>query len=264
MPTRVRSALRREGRHLLDAVLPPRCRLCGAAARDGVACAAHRLPAGPRGARCDRCARRLPRGLPGGMRCASCRRRPLACAPVLHLGDYRAAPEADEPDRSGALRAWLLSLKHGGRRDLVEPLAVAVARRVRRADVEWRGRLLVPVPAHWTRRLERGRDQAGDLAESIGAHLGLEVARILVRRRATPPQGAPGSRSRLANVRGAFAVRGRSAAGRDVWLVDDVVTSGATASECARVLRGASARTVGILCVARAGEGHGTEGGRDC
>ena len=71
----------------------------------------------------------------------------------------------------------------------------------------------------------------------------------------TPPQGALGARSRTANVRAAFARRRRDAGelrGRAVWLVDDVVTSGATAEACARVLAGAGARAVSVLCLARA------------
>jgi len=82
--------------------------------------------------------------------------------------------------------------------------------------------------------------------------------RALRRVRATPVQGAIGTVSRSANVRAAFATaRGPLArlgriAGAEVWLVDDVVTSGSTAAECARILRRLGAAHVGVLCVARA------------
>ncbi|MBM3978481.1 MAG: ComF family protein, partial [Planctomycetes bacterium] len=68
-------------------------------------------------------------------------------------------------------------------------------------------------------------------------------------------QGTPGPLSRASNVRGAFALRAHAAArlkGRRVWLIDDVLTSGATAEECARVLRAARPKSVGVLCLARA------------
>jgi predicted amidophosphoribosyltransferase len=75
--------------------------------------------------------------------------------------------------------------------------------------------------------------------------------RWLARTRATAPQTELDAAARRANVRGAF-VASTAAAGADVVLVDDVLTTGATASECARALRAAGARAVGVLTVARA------------
>ena len=85
----------------------------------------------------------------------------------------------------------------------------------------------------------------------------LTVVSALVRARATAPQGASGAQSRRANVAGAFRARrgAPSLAGADAWLVDDVVTSGATAESCAEALRAVGARAVYVLCVARAGTG---------
>src|SRR5262249_61482436 len=75
----------------------------------------------------------------------------------------------------------------------------------------------------------------------------------LVRRRRTPAQGHLGPAARERNVRGAFTVRaGRSFAGRRVVIVDDVLTTGATVEECARVLKRAGATSVGVLTLARA------------
>lgn len=231
-------------RELLDAVFPPRCPLCEA----HVACPEHRLPPGPHGSRCGRCARRLPRGLPDGYRCAACRRRPPAYGRLVVLDGY--------PGRDGALREWILALKHGGRRDLARPLGRALARRLQRAGEPGPGALLVPVPLHPWRRFERGHDQALGLARAVGRATGLPVVRALRRLRYTPAQGAAGAVSRRANVRGAFAARrlaARRLRGVEVWLVDDVVTSGATLEECARVLRSAGAGPVAALAAARAG-----------
>jgi ComF family protein len=233
-------------RELADALWPPRCRLCGGHADDGLACAPHALPTGPPGARCGRCLAPLPEGVPDGQRCAACRRRPPGYRRLVALGDYRSQP---------ALRAWILALKHGGRADLARPLALALASQARRRGVAAGDELLVPVPLHPRRRLERGYDQAARLAEELERATGLALLRGLRRVRDTPVQGAAGSSSRAANVRCAFAptrVAGGRVRGRRVWLVDDVVTSGATVAECARVLRRLGAVRVGVLALARA------------
>jgi predicted amidophosphoribosyltransferase len=115
---------------------------------------------------------------------------------------------------------------------------------------------LVPVPLHVTRRLERGYDPAGLLARELAMLRGARAVPALVRTRATPVQGAPGSPPRRANVAGAFEADPAAVvrlAGRAVWLVDDVVTSGATLDECALALRRAGVRRASGLVLARAG-----------
>src|SRR5207237_6401269 len=98
---------------------------------------------------------------------------------------------------------------------------------------------------------ERGFNQAALLAERLARVLGVPLRqRWLARTRATVPQTALSATERRVNVRGAF-VASTSAAGADVVLVDDVLTTGATAAECARALRAAGARSVGVLTVAR-------------
>jgi ComF family protein len=231
-------------RALSDAVYPRLCPLCGAFDPDGRGCDEHRLPDGPPGPRCDRCARALAAVLPDGYRCAHCRTRAPGWRTLVCLGDYRG---------QASLREWVLALKHGGRKELARPLGRALAARLAQADPE---SLLVPVPVHFARRLERGYDQAVLLAQWAAEASGLECVRALRRVRATAEQGGPLAHSRASNVRGAFEVRRRSARrveGKSVWLVDDVVTSGSTARECARALRRAGAARVDVLAVARAG-----------
>ena len=230
----------------LEAVYPARCALCGGEAVDGLACGRHALPRAPEGPRCGRCASLLSAALPDGAICAACRRAPPGYRRLLTLADYRRQP---------VVREWILPFKHGGRRDLAVPLGWALARRLAEGGGAGRQRrLLVPVPLHPLRRLERGHDQARLLAREVAIHGRLAWAPALRRRRWTPPQGAPGARSRAANVRDAFAALprwGREVEGAEVWLVDDVVSSGATAGACARELRRLGARTVSVLCVAR-------------
>ena len=112
---------------------------------------------------------------------------------------------------------------------------------------------LVPVPLHPSREAERGFNQSALLANRVSRRWGVPVeARALRRRRVTLPQTDLDASSRRANVRGAFAVsRPGAVDGRHVLLVDDVFTTGATVSECARVLLDAGATAVGVLTVAR-------------
>jgi len=197
--------------------------------------------------------------MPDGRTCAECRRRPPSFRRVITLGDYRAEE---------GLRAWILALKHGSRRDLARPLGRVLGARLA-GNAEESGAALeeawfVPVPLHPLRRLERGYDQARLLARFAAAFVGLPVVDALRRVHWTVPQGTPGARSRRANVRGAFvvasgAIARRYAGGlarRPVVLVDDVVTSGATVDACATALRRAGAESVDVLCLARAGPGQ--------
>ncbi len=234
-----------------DAVFPMLCALCGAPGVGGVFCQEHRLRGPAPGAHCARCAGLLPTAVADGNLCSACRLDPPGWTRLVALTDYGFDPAA---------RAWILALKHGGRRDLARPLGEFLAQRISRSQENARlelsdSTLVVPVPLHFSRRIVRGYDQAQLLARVVAIELGLATWNLLRRTRATTPQGAPGSRSRAANVRGAFesigGARGRLS-GRPVLLVDDVVTSGATASECGRRLRSAGAGKVTVACLARA------------
>lgn len=174
-------------------------------------------------------------------------------------GDYRAG--------STPLRTWCLRFKHAGRADLAAELgALLVESWEREQSLEpLRVDAWVPVPLHWSRRWERGYDQAGLLARELARGTGVRVRRALLRRRATAPQGVFGGGTRMSNVHGAFAVKRGSLGsirGADVWLVDDVATSLATAEACAEVLRRAGARSVSLLVLARAEFRSGNSVGR--
>jgi ComF family protein len=149
-------------------------------------------------------------------------------------------------------RRLVLMLKHGDQTHL----AGAFGRWMHRAggEVLAGADLLVPVPLHWTRLVSRRFNQSALLAQAIHRAGGPPVAADwLVRRRRTPSQGTLGPLARARNVRGAFALRrGRDVKDRHVVLIDDVLTTGATAEECARVLRRAGAASVGVLVLARA------------
>ncbi|HET6201839.1 MAG TPA: phosphoribosyltransferase family protein [Planctomycetota bacterium] len=133
--------------------------------------------------------------------------------------------------------------------------------RVARAEAwDREATLVAAVPLHARKRRERGFNQSEAIARDLATQLGLPFRDLLLRTRDTPPQGSPTTLSRARNVEGAFALRPRGLRrrlprlrGAAVLLVDDVMTSGATLSACARVLRRAGARRVYALAAARGG-----------
>ena len=113
--------------------------------------------------------------------------------------------------------------------------------------------VIVPVPLHSHRLRERGYNQAALLAREMARQCGLLLdEQTLVRQRATAPQVELDVRQRKENVRGAFSTRCNALIGRNVLLVDDVCTTGATLEACAQVLREAGAREIRALTAARA------------
>lgn len=113
--------------------------------------------------------------------------------------------------------------------------------------------LLVPVPLHRTREKSRGYNQAALLAREVAGRLGLDLdPGILKRIRNTKSQSTLDRERRSGNVRGAFGLdRGACAAGRNIILVDDLVTTGETAGACVAALGGASPRSIAVLAAGR-------------
>jgi ComF family protein len=225
-------------------MLPPRCLACGeVVADDGVLCAACWKGItflGP--PHCARCG--LPFEYPDqhGALCGACAGDPPSFERARSMLRY-----------DDASRGLILAFKHGDRTHA----APAFGRWMRRAGAELLADadLLVPVPLHWTRLLMRRYNQAALLAQAIRRAGGPPGAvDLLVRRRRTPSQGQLGRDARRRNVGGAFALRrGADVAGKRVVLVDDVLTTGATVGECARILKRAGAARVDVLTLARAG-----------
>lgn len=151
---------------------------------------------------------------------------------------------------AGTGGAIVRRFKFDGNPAAARVLVRASAERLREfAATTGRRAVFVNVPVHPAKLRRRGFDQAARLAEGVAAELGRVFEPNVLRRvRDTVPQGDPRVTSRTRNVAGAFAVvRPRVVRDRVVVLVDDVTTSGATARECARVLRAAGAREVVLL-----------------
>jgi ComF family protein len=144
-------------------------------------------------------------------------------------------------------------LKYRSRRRVAGRISEAMLDDPRVRGVLAGAQALVPVPLHPRRQRQRGFNQSELLADALGRRAGIAVvASGLVRRQDTRSQTGLTAAARRANVKGAFAVRRRARiAGRTVVLVDDVLTTGATASACAQALRAAGAREVRLLTAAR-------------
>lgn len=150
----------------------------------------------------------------------------------------------------GPARALVKALKFGGETKLAVPIAEAMARRCRLAGIP-ACHLIMPVPIHDVRRRERGFNQAELLGRELSTPLGVPMVVGALRRiRPTAPQSGLRMRERWDNPKGAFAVT-NAVAGKWVLLVDDVMTTGATLGECARVCRESGAERVYALVFAR-------------
>jgi len=155
-------------------------------------------------------------------------------------------------EAEGTIRQAILLFKYGGRLSLGRHLGRLMVEVTDRLLDPREFDLLIPVPLHPKREQERGFNQATLLAKEVGRGYGLPVGRRLLRRvRATEAQRGA-RKEREANVKGAFRVdRPEKVNGRRVLLIDDVFTTGATVSECAKALMAAGAAEVGIYTLAR-------------
>ena len=171
--------------------------------------------------------------------CAACLDHP----PVFDKA--RAALRYDDGSRS-----VVLGFKHGDQLHAVKAftpwLQKAGAGLIRRADI------IAPVPLHYWRLVRRRYNQSALMAKDLARESEKTyIPDLLLRTRATPPQGHLKAGERAANVRKAFALGEHKVKDRNILLIDDVMTSGATANECASVLKKAGANRVDVLTLAR-------------
>jgi len=174
--------------------------------------------------------------------CVRCRGVKLWFDETVALGEYE-----------GRLRDWVLEMKnHQGDR-LALALAELIWERCHERLLAPRPDVVVPVAMHWRRRCTRGTNSATIIAERLARRLGIPLAAGMLRReRNTPPQFTLPPSERRANVRGAFSVNaGYHLQRARVLVVDDILTTGATCSEAARVLKRSGAARVAVVVAAR-------------
>lgn len=250
LPLNCSPSLRRLPMAVVRVLLPSTCALCGDGC-DGVVCApCCNQFAGPRAASCARCANPLASRDTGGSVCNSCQSDPPAFDATVAAVDY-AAP----------LDQLVLQLKFGARL----PLAPWFAERLRDAVLARRGAVqphllpnllpdvLCPVPLGRRRLVERGFNQALEIARPLAASLGVALHPTLAERTTeTTAQSGVSPAERADNVRGIFGVTDPDrVAGRHVGLVDDVMTSGHTLGELAATFKRFGAARVTNLVFAR-------------
>lgn len=245
LPKAAVSALEKISAALFTLVFPDECRICGVPLTK-----ISRIPV------CRDCLRK-PEPLSADYFCVLCRTPFLNPAPLddegrcalcrLGLRSFDSAYSYGAYE--GVLRELIHLFKYARIRPLAGPLGERLAAAIPRDQTF---DAIVPVPLHWRRRWQRGFNQSALLARAIARRYGVPVRDALRRKRATATQaGLTNSRRRL-NVAGAFVVGSkRDVAGCRILLVDDVMTTGATASACAAALKRAGARHVALLTLAR-------------
>lgn len=226
----------------LNLLFPPLCIGCRAQVAETGFCAvcwnAISFLDGPG---CACCGLPFPVALDGETLCAACLTKPPA------FDAARAILAYDEKSRSA-----ILALKHADRLDLVPGFARWLGRSGRPLLEE--SDVVVPVPLHPFRLWRRRYNQSAELARRLARDFKLTYApSVLVRSRPTRSQGVVVSaKARRRNVLGAFKVpRPERVAGKRILLLDDVLTTGATAEACARALKRAGAAKVQVLVLAR-------------
>jgi ComF family protein len=197
---------------------------------------------------CDGCGLPFDYDMGPGVRCAACEARPRAFARA------RAACLYDDHSRD-----LILQFKHADRIDLARLFSVWLERAG--ADLIAQADAVVPVPMHPLRLIRRRYNQAAEMARPLARRSGLAYwPGALIRKRAGESQAGKSGAGRRRNVAGAFVCPDRwraRVAGKRILLIDDVLTTGATAEACARALIKAGAACVDLVVIARVREAGG-------
>jgi predicted amidophosphoribosyltransferase len=232
----------------IDLIFPPYCAYCQQESESGTA--APQLCDGcvqrllfPNACFCPRCGAVNRKGVDGGAKCVECRRRRLRFDAVRALSIYR-----------GDMQRAVIRMKSRAGQVLATSVGLLMADRLDFSDQGEAPDVACCVPKHWLRRAMRGTNSAETLMSAITWQRGLPALRGLLRcRRNMNKQSMLTLHERFRNVRGALRVgAGYDIATAHILVVDDIMTTGATASEAARVLKRAGARRVTIAVAGRA------------
>lgn len=222
----------------LDFVYPPECLMCGCEVDRGsesfCESCLDKLKPGICG-ECPRCGAPVGDYVDLSDGCGQCRRESFAFDRVIRLGVY-----------DGEMRLACLRAKASGGGNIARGLARTLVREKRALLDELRPDLIIPVPEHWTRRFLHSHYAAEAISSEISQTLKRPLYRnILSKSRRTPKQATSPTVQRRQQQAGTFQVRRHtSLTGKTVLLVDDILTTGATASAAARVLKNSGAKRV--------------------
>ena len=244
-PVAFRSAANSSFASLFTAIFPDDCRVCGVQLHE-----VSRIPV------CSKCLN-APKPLAADFFCVCCRTPFLNDAPLDELGRCglcrRGLNGFDLAYSFGAYEAELRNLIHLFKYQKIKTLAKPLGDLlVRSLPLDRTFDLVAPMPLHWLRQLERGFNQADFLSAPLAKRLHVPLIGALKRVKATPRQAGLSNAKRRANVAGAFRANSRAdLQGKRILLVDDVLTTGATAGAAAAVLKNAGAKHVTVLTLAR-------------
>lgn len=236
--------------YIPDLILPRSCPICGAS-----------RPPGAAGSVCRLCIQSLERT--PSPKCPTCGKPFHSKTTLLHSPNHICAECLEHPPAydsaraigpyNGSLRELIQLFKFRGRPAIAAELGKELAQL---ASQEYAGlvseedTLVTFVPIDQKRWRERGFDQAKILAQSTAEHLKLKFTPTIERKKSASPQTALSASQRRGNLRGVFFIsKPESVSGKNVLLVDDVLTTGSTVSSCSRVLKRAGAKSVCILTI---------------
>lgn len=234
-------------RSLRELIFPPICLLCRSIVEkpDGRFCAKciTALTHDPHKT-CPRCSSSVGEFADLSKGCPRCRDDRFYFDSTFRMGPYE-----------GLLREAVLRMKNATGEILAECLGILWVEQNQRHFKDAGAHVVISVPLHWWRKWQRGYNQSEAVAESIARQLGLAFEpRWLRRIRNTPHQMGLGATERRANMRGAFRTsRSADLKGKSVLLIDDVLTTGTTASEAARALREGGAVRIQVAVLAHSG-----------
>jgi ComF family protein len=232
---------------ILDFVLPPRCPACAERVFDhdsfcGICWSSLSLITAPQ---CSSCGRPFDADIDEGAICGAC----LDSPPLYDIARSAFLYE-------GKGRQIILSLKNNRSFVGTRALSKLMMASLSNAYTDHHFDVIVPVPLHPFRLLTRRFNQSQLLAIALSKRMDIQMdAGLLVRTKHRPKQGKLKRKERGKNVRGVFRVPPKykhKIEGRNILLVDDVITTGSTVNECAKILKEVGAKTVTVTTLARA------------
>lgn len=226
---------RRTGRLLLSILFPERCACCGKVIPPLTGC-------------CEACRGELAIVLPPVCSCCGANKEDCTCRKRRRHFDRCAVPFYYE----GPVKQGILRLKEQDDVTIAEFFARYMAQAARREYGGLRFDWIVPVPLTKARRRERGFNQSERLAKALSKELGIPVSAVLHKVVETRPQKELTALERSGNLLGAFEVEGADLTGARVLLTDDLITTGSTLDECAKMLKLYGASEVCVVTAARA------------
>lgn len=231
----------------VDLFYPPRCVLCDkklTGVEKHICNECYNALPLINGSRCPKCSRPIRTRNGENQLCGVCRIQPNKNIKVtVAAGEYE-----------GLMKRLIHLYKYDRQQFLSVLFARIIAEQTIKMNVAESIDLLVPIPLHWTRKRWRGFNQSKEICRGISHLINVPVIpeSAFCRVRKTTPQVQLNAASRTSNIRDAFSVRkAKYIKGKNIALVDDVYTTGATSDECSRMLLHAGAKSVSLLIIAR-------------